>query len=123
LRNFPVLNARKQWSGATSAGRTMWAIHANAGMRALKGERMEYNVAAQIKISVDSPDALEDIKKSLGEITKVDKSWEEDVGFGIKMLKAVILLNDAEGGMSEMEEKIKNIPHVKQVEVENITRI
>ena len=101
----------------------MWAIHANAGMRVLKGERMEYNVAAQIKISVDSPDALEDIKKSLGEITKVDKSWEEDVGFGIKMLKAVILLNDAEGGMSEMEEKIKNIPHVKQVEVENITRI
>ena len=84
---------------------------------------MEYNVAAQIKISVDSPEALEDVKKSLGEITKVDKSWEEDVGFGIKMLKAVILMNDAEGGMSEMEEKIRKIPHVKQVEVESVSRI
>jgi len=71
----------------------------------------------------DSPDALEDVRNSLGDITKVDKSWEEDVGFGIKMLKAVVLMNDAEGGMTEMEEKIKNIPHVTQVEVENITRI
>ena len=84
---------------------------------------MEYNVAAQLKIYVDSPDALEDVKKSLGEITKVDKSWEEDVGFGIKMLKAVVLMNDAEGGMSDMEEKIRKIPHVTQVEVESITRI
>ncbi len=84
---------------------------------------MEYNVAAQLKIYVDSPEAIGDVRQKLAEMTKVDKSWEEDVGFGIKMLKAVILMNDAEGGMSELEEKIKNIPHVSQVEVENITRI
>ena len=84
---------------------------------------MEYNVAAQFKIYVDSPDAIEDVKSKVAELAKLDKSWEEELGFGIKVLKVVLLLNDAAGGMSELEEKLGKIEHVSQVEVENVTRI
>jgi len=83
----------------------------------------EYNVAAQIKVYVDDPSSLGDVRKSIEGLVKVDRFWEEDVGFGIKVLKATLLMNDAEGGMDELEEKIKGIDNVSQVEVESVSRV
>jgi elongation factor 1-beta len=83
----------------------------------------EYNVAAQLKIYLDDPSQMGRVKTDIGKIAKVDKFWEEDVGFGIKVLKVNILMNDSQGGMDELEGKIKNIENVSEVEVETVTRV
>ena len=84
---------------------------------------MEYNVAAQIKVYVDDPSAIDGVKAGIEKIAKVQKFWEEDVGFGIKALKANLMLNDSEGGMDQLEEKIKGLDHVSEIEVETVTRV
>jgi len=84
---------------------------------------MEYNVAAQIKVYVDEPSTLDGVKSGIEKIAKVQKFWEEDVGFGIKVLKAVLLLNDAQGGMDQIEEKIRKLPNVSELEVEEVSRV
>jgi len=83
----------------------------------------EYNVAAQIKIYVDDPSQFAGVKSGLEKIAKVQKSWEEDVGFGIKVLKANLLLDDSKGGMDQVEEKIRKLQGVSEVEVEAVTRV
>jgi translation elongation factor EF-1beta len=83
----------------------------------------EYNVAAQLKIYLDDPTQMERVKSDLDKIAKVNKIWEEDVGFGIKVLKVNLLLNDSEGGMDQLEGKIRGLPNVSEVEVEAVTRV
>jgi elongation factor 1-beta len=83
----------------------------------------EYNVAAQVKIYLDDPAQMERVKKDLDKIAKVNKMWEEDVGFGIKVLKVNLLLNDSEGGMDQLEGKIRGLANVSEVEVEAVTRV
>ena len=65
----------------------------------------------------------DDVKKGLDGMAKVQKMSVEDIGFGIKVIKATILLNDKEGGWDAAEEKIKKLNNVSELEVENITRI
>lgn len=89
----------------------------------LVGESMEYNVVAKIKVYVDDPANIEKVKKELEKVAKVSKIWEEEVGFGIKVIKVTFLLNDNAGGMNEIEEKIPNIAHVSEYEVEEVGRI
>ena len=83
----------------------------------------EYNVAAQVKIYVDDQSAMPAVKSGLEKIAKVNKLWEEDVGFGIKVLKANLLLDDSKGGMDALEAKIKKLGNVSEVEVETVTRV
>ena len=66
---------------------------------------------------------MERVKKDIDKIAKVNKVWEEDVGFGIKVLKVNLLLNDSEGGMDQLEGKIREIKNVSEVEVEAVTRV
>lgn len=84
---------------------------------------VEYNVAAQIKVYVDEPAAMPAVKSGIEKLAKVQKIWEEDVGFGIKVIKATILFNDAEGGMDQLEEKIRKLSNVSEMEVETVTRV
>ncbi|MBI5227816.1 hypothetical protein HY988_04480 [Candidatus Micrarchaeota archaeon] len=83
----------------------------------------ELNVAAQIKIYLDDPKASDEVKSNVGKIAKVQKSWEEDIGFGIKVLKVNLLMSDSEGGMESVEKKIREVAHVSEVEVETVTRV
>lgn len=84
---------------------------------------MELNVAADLKIYLDSPDSMEGVKAEIGKLVKVQRFWEEELGFGIKVLKATLLMNDAEGGMDKLESEIRKISGVSELEVENITRL
>ncbi len=84
---------------------------------------MEYNVAAQIKIYVDNPAALASVRGGLEKLARVQKTWEEDIGFGIKVLKATLLFDDSKGGMDQLEERIRKLGNVTEVEVETVTRV
>lgn len=83
----------------------------------------ELNVAAQIKVYVDDPKAIPKVKAGIEKLAKVQKFWEEDVGFGIKVLKANLLLADTEGGMETLEGKIRSLDNVSELEVETVTRV
>ena len=83
----------------------------------------EYNVAAQVKIYVDEPASLPGVKAGVEKVAKVQKFWEEDLGFGIKVLKANLLLMDSEGGMDKIEQNIRNVKGVSEFEVETVTRL
>ena len=83
----------------------------------------EYNVSATLKIFVEDPAKMEAVKAEIEKMVKVQKFDEVDVGFGIKALKAYILMADSEGGMDEVESKIKGIDGVSQMEVEEVGRI
>ena len=84
---------------------------------------MEYNVAAQIKIYVDDPSAIDSVKEEVGKLAKVQEASEQDVGFGIKALLIIVLFDDSKGGTEELEEKIKHIEHVSQTEVVGVNRL
>lgn len=83
----------------------------------------ELNVAAQVKIYVDDPASMDHVKKGIEKLAKVQKIWEEDVGFGIKVLKANLLLADTEGGMEKLEASIRKLKGVSELEVETVTRV
>lgn len=83
----------------------------------------EYNVAADIKIFLEDASKADKVKKGLEKLAKVRNSNIEEGPFGIKILKATLLLNDDSGGMDALEKKISEIEGVSQVEVENVTRV
>ncbi len=84
---------------------------------------VEYNVAARIKVYVDDPAALENVKEEVGKLAKVQDAKEEEVGFGIKALILTVLFDDSQGGTEQLEEKIKAIEHVSQTEVVSVDRL
>ncbi|MEK6979732.1 MAG: elongation factor 1-beta [Candidatus Micrarchaeota archaeon] len=84
-----------------------------------------YDVMAVFKIFAEDSNNLGVIRSAIEklEIGKVHSSSEEDIGFGIKVLKVIFLLNDDSGGMDALEEKIRGISGVSQVEVEDVSRV
>ncbi len=84
---------------------------------------MEYNVAANVKIYLDDIRKIDSVKNKIQKIAKVNSFKEEDVGFGIKILRALILFNDEKGGLEELEQKIRNIPGVSETQVDDVSRI
>lgn len=84
---------------------------------------MNYNVAASVKIYADDPGQLESIQHAVAQFAQIQFSREEEIGFGIKILRLTLLLNDEEGEMEKLEQKIRAVPHVSEMEVETVTRI
>lgn len=84
---------------------------------------MGYDVIAELKIYVQDNSHIPGVKQEIEKIVKVQKFWEEELAFGLKALKATILVSDKEGGMTEVEEKIKKIENVSELQVENVGRI
>jgi len=74
-------------------------------------------------IEVDLKQLLEDIKSKLPENAEFKDSKEEPIAFGLKALKIAVVVPDAEGGTDILEEIIKNVKGVGQVEIEHATRI
>ena len=74
-------------------------------------------------IEVDLKQLLEDIKDKLPENAEFKDSKEEPIAFGLKALKIAVVVPDAEGGTDILEEIIKSVKGVGQVEIEHATRI
>jgi elongation factor 1-beta len=65
---------------------------------------------------------VESIKKSLPTGMEMKSSLTEPIAFGLKAILGDFLLDDAEGQMDKLEESIKSIEGVGQLEVTNISR-
>jgi elongation factor 1-beta len=65
---------------------------------------------------------VESLKKSLPTGMEMKSSSMEPIAFGLKAILGDFLLDDAEGQMDKLEESIKSIEDVGQIEVTNISR-
>lgn len=74
-------------------------------------------VGALFKIFTDEgklDEVTEEIKKEL----KPQDIRSEELAFGIKVIKALFVFEDSEVGSSSIEEKLKKVKGVSEVEVE-----
>ncbi|HZA48900.1 MAG TPA: elongation factor 1-beta [Nitrososphaera sp.] len=65
---------------------------------------------------------IESIKKSVPTGMEMKSSSMEPIAFGLKALIGDFLLDDAEGQMDKLEESIKSVKGVGEIEVTNISR-
>ncbi len=80
------------------------------------------NVMATFMIMPDSPDT--DLEKIKSEIKKLGPQTidEQPIAFGLKALKFVVIVPDAEGGTEKIEAALKKIEGVAGVEITEISR-
>ncbi len=74
------------------------------------------------KISLDDMEYMDKVKKEIEEKYNPKEIKEEDIGFGIKVLKVLIIMND-DAGMSKIEDELSNIEGVASVDVEDMGRL
>ena len=79
------------------------------------------NVSVIAKIYPEDPSAIDEIKAEIAKIGKLMDAKIEEIGFGAKALKVMIIVPDSEGG--DMEEKIKAIKGVSQVQIEDVSLV
>jgi elongation factor 1-beta len=65
---------------------------------------------------------VESIKKSVPTGMEMKSSSIEPIAFGLKALVGDFLLDDSEGQMDKLEESIKSVEGVGEIEVTNISR-
>ena len=86
------------------------------------------NVLITLKIMPDSPEV--DLKKLGSNATetiskygaKVIKSEEEPIAFGLKALKIIVIMDEKKGDTEPLENQIKEIQGVQNVEVTDVRR-
>lgn len=65
---------------------------------------------------------LQSVKKSMPQGMEMKGHAIEPIAFGLKAIIGDFLLDDAEGQMDRLEESIKNVEGVGEIEVTNISR-
>ena len=81
--------------------------------------------AVTLKVSVENmeriDDVMEGIKKiGIGRLAKIDT---EEIGFGIKVIKAVFIIPDKEGEMTKLEQAVKSVEYVSEVDTVDVNLI
>ncbi len=89
---------------------------------------VELNVVVRLRIMPENPDVdLEKIRKEASSVInktgKVHSIETTPIAFGISALDVVFLLNDAAGGMEEIEKKLSKVSGVGEVSVGEISRL
>ena len=84
-------------------------------------------VIAQIKIfptetTVDLVELRKNVEKALPAGTTVARFDEEPIAFGLVALVARVAMPDAEGQMDKVEEALKSVENVGEIQVVNVWR-
>ncbi|MGC9210485.1 MAG: elongation factor 1-beta [Acidilobus sp.] len=75
-------------------------------------------------VDVNLADLVKEIERSLPSDFKLLSSAEEPLAFGIKALKLVVSMpEDYEGGTDALEEAVRSVPGVEDVQVDAVTRL
>lgn len=88
----------------------------------------DFNVVATLRILPEGVDVdLEKIEKNITDLQdvsmKLNGAEKKPIAFGLEALEATVLLNDAAGGIEELQEKIMRFPGVSQVDVVDLSRL
>jgi len=81
------------------------------------------SVAIIVRIMPESPDVnLEQLKKALKQtLPSIQEIREEPIGFGLKALKLVAVVNDSGGETDAVEKSLSGVPGVERVEIVEVT--
>ena len=79
------------------------------------------DVIIVLKVLPNDPGKLESVKKGL-EALKPQRLEEEPIGFGLSALKFTTMIPDEGGKQDELEEKIRAIDGVGEIEVLHASR-
>jgi len=81
-------------------------------------------VGIEMKIMPESPETdLTAIKNEIAKFVKVQDFKIEPLAFGLNSLRIVITTDDKGGGTDALEEKIKKVKGVGDVQVTNVTLV
>ncbi|MBD3387318.1 MAG: elongation factor 1-beta [Candidatus Altiarchaeales archaeon] len=88
----------------------------------------DWNVVAKLRImpegvDVDLGKIQEKVKEVAGDKCEVHSIEEKPIAFGLVALEVNLLLNDRQGGMDEVQEKISAIEGVSEAEVVDLNRL
>jgi elongation factor 1-beta len=80
-------------------------------------------VAVIVRVMPESPEVdLEKLKSALKQkLPGIQDIQEEPIGFGLKALKLVAVVNDAGGETDAIEGKLTTIPGVERAEIVEVT--
>ena len=67
------------------------------------------------------PEDFEKVRERLKPLAREIK--EEELGFGVKYFKVLIVVEDRDRSLDEVEEKLRAIPGVSEVELESSTLV
>ena len=81
------------------------------------------NVAVEINVSVEKQDKIEEIKAEIEANPNVKEVKVEDIGFGIKRIRVLAVVPDAEGGTENLEKSLESIDGVSGIEVVSVSRL
>lgn len=81
------------------------------------------SVALIVKVMPESPDVdLQALKSAiLQKVPSVKDIREDPIGFGLKALKVVAVVNDAGGESDSIEAAIQSLPGVERAEIVELT--
>lgn len=81
------------------------------------------SVAVIMRVMPESPEVnLEQLKKALKEtLPGIQDVKEEPIGFGLKSIKFIAIVNDAGGETDKLEKAIGAIPGVERAEILEVT--
>ena len=85
-------------------------------------------VVAQIRIfpsetTVDLRELRKDVEKALPPETSVARFDEEPIAFGLVALVARVVMPEEEGRMEKVEEALKSVENVGEIQVVNVWRL
>jgi translation elongation factor EF-1beta len=80
------------------------------------------SVAVTAKVFVEDMEVFDKVKDSIQKEMDPYKLEEEEVAFGMKVLKVTFVVKDSSGG-SDIEERLKKVKGVSEVQVEEVTLI
>ena len=71
---------------------------------------------------VDTSVNLDSLLERIREKTKIDRAEKEPIAFGLTALKLITLVEEKAGAVEELENAIKSVEGVGQVEVLSVSR-
>jgi elongation factor 1-beta len=80
-------------------------------------------VAVILRVMPESPDVnLEELKKALKQkLPSIQEIKEEPIGFGLKSLKILAVVNDAGGETDAVEKSLNEVAGVERAEIIEVT--
>ena len=74
-------------------------------------------------VEVDLRRIREELAPLVEKAGKLHDSEVKPIGFGLNMLEITVLMDDSQGGTDDLEDNIKKIPGVGEVDVIEVSRL
>lgn len=81
------------------------------------------SVAVTFRIMPEEAEGFEAMKGELLSKAKPYQHEEKEIGFGLKAIYATYIIPDGEGGADKLEEQVRSVKGVGQVDVEGMDRL